>query len=859
MADIDFTAPGSKIDLTNCDREPIHIPGSIQPHGAMLICAAPDFEVTHASANAADFLGLKGDITGRLLGDVVGRKAAHDIRNAAAKSMAPATPGYLFGLSLEGRDGTVDVAAHSFEGRTFIELEPHHDDDDAYGPLELTRALTRRLADEKTVESLAAAAARMVTVMLGYDRVMVYKLLHNGAGRVIAERKRADLGSFLGQHFPASDIPAQARELYKRNWIRMISDVRYTPIPILPAVPASQPQIDMSYAQLRSVSPVHCEYLQNMGVGASMSVSIIVDGELWGLIACHHYSPKAVALPQRVGAELFGQSFSLQVEALERRARFDVAQAARARLDRIVAGLAPEDELHESLQPHLDDLAMLLPCDGAGVWINGRWLSHGVQLQPKQVVDLMALLDVEAKGDLWRTSQIDQRLPEFAVTDVAGVLAVPLSRTPRDYLIFFRSEESRFVEWAGDPDKPVGPLGDRLTPRKSFELWRQEVRGQSTPWTDADLAIGEAVQNYLRDVVLRHTEATAEERKRAEARRRLVNEELNHRVKNILALTKAIVEQSRRRATSVEELAESIHGRLRALAVSHDQITHDGGGGDLRSLFESEFAAYGGDRAGTRASLDGLPVRLTGRAYSSLAMVAHEMTTNAAKYGGLSTDEGRVAVAWSLSPQGDCVLTWVESGGPPVKPPSRSGFGSTLIAQVIPFDLDGEAEIDYPPEGAKARFVIPSRHILHTRAMSRSEKAGGARGDVDLRAKRVLLVEDQALIALDVEHSLRKLGADQVVIAPNTEAAAKRLRDIPIDIAVLDVNLGDGTSIQLAEELMQRGVPFVFATGYGDTIMIPEPLKNVPIVRKPYGEEALAAAIALAVEQVQARAAGGGS
>ena len=177
------------------------------------------------------------------------------------------------------------------------------------------------------------------------------------------------------------------------------------------------------------------------------------------------------------------------------------------------------------------------------------------------------------------------------------MLAIPISHSPRDYLLFFRSEESRFVDWGGEPVKQVGPLGDRLTPRKSFELWREEVRGQSTPWTEPDVAIADAVQNYLRDVVLRHTEATAEEKKRTEVRRKLVNEELNHRVKNILALTKSIVEQSKAGASDVKGYASAVAGRLQALAFAHDQITREGGGGDLRRLIESELAAYGGATA----------------------------------------------------------------------------------------------------------------------------------------------------------------------------------------------------------------------------------------------------------------------
>lgn len=843
--------PGfGEADLTNCDREPIHIPGSIQPHGAMLVYDPALQLVTHASANAAELLGSGGDIAGQPLEAVIGGAAAHAVRNAAAKSVGPAAPGLLFGQAVVGSKKLFDVAAHAYLGRTYLEFQQAADDADGYGPLELTRALVRRLADEKSVPKLAASAARMVQLMIGYDRVMIYKLLHNGAGRVIAEQKRADLGSFLNQHFPASDIPAQARELYKRNWIRMISDVRYTPQPVLPPLKKSEAPLDMSYSQLRSVSPVHCEYLQNMGVDASMSISIMVEGELWGLIACHHYSPKAVPLPQRIGAELFGQYFSLQVETLERRERFEVASKARARLDRIVAELPPEEELHESLSPRIGDIAHLIPCDGAALWINRAWITTGAVPPESLIKPLSHLLDTASQGEVWATNQLSKFLPEAAehVETVAGMLAIPVSHAPRDYLLFFRSEESRFVDWGGEPVKQVGPLGDRLTPRKSFDLWREEVRGQSTPWTESDSAIADAVQNYLRDVVLRHTEATSEEKRRTEVRRKLVNEELNHRVKNILALTKSIVEQSKAGATDVRGYAEAVAGRLQALAFAHDQITREGGGGDLRRLLESEMAAYGGATGGQRTNLRGPPVRLNARAYSSLALVAHELATNAAKYGSLSSAAGAVNVTWKVLANGNCELIWEERGGPIISAPTRTGFGSTLISRVVPFDLGGEAEIDFPPEGAKARFLIPARFVIVGEEAEGPDTGALPNGDMQrasLAGLRVLLVEDQVLIALDAESCLKELGAAQVVIAPTSEHAVQQIGQAKPDLAVLDVNLGDHTSAPVAEMLRSLGVPFMFATGYGDTIMVPESMKSVPVVRKPYAGSTLAEAIAL--------------
>lgn len=844
-------------DLTNCDREPIHIPGSIQPHGALMIYDRDSQTITHASANASAMLGRR-EIIGQRLEDIVGARAAHDVRNAMNKSLAPASPGLQFSVPVDGMNARFDIAVHTHMGHTYIEFEPTADMADTYGPLELTRTLSRRLTDETTTAGLAKSAARMVAMMLGYDRVMIYKMLHNGAGRVIAEQKRPDLNSFLGQHFPASDIPVQARELYKRNWIRMISDARYTPQPILPPISDADDPFDMSYAQLRSVSPVHCEYLQNMGVGASMSISILVEGDLWGLIACHHYSPMAVPLSRRVGAELFGQIFSLQVETMERRERYEAAAAARQRLDRIVTELPPEEELEDSLAPQLPEIGKLLPCDGVALWINGMWSAHRV-VTPRDVVQpLLVMLDEQTKGDVWASNILPRLIPDLDPRIVAGVLAVPISKTTGDYLLFFRSEESRFVEWAGAPEnKKVGPLGDRLTPRKSFDLWREEVKGQSMPWSVSDLAIAEAAQNYLRDIVLRHAEATAEERKRTEVRRKLVNEELDHRVKNILALAKSIVEQSRAGASAVEDYADAVGGRLQALAFAHDQMTRNQGGGELHRLVKAEAAAYGGVRGAERTTLNGPPLMLGERAYSSLALVVHELATNAAKYGALSSATGGVRVAWKLTHKGDCELAWEEHDGPAVQKPQRAGFGSKLINQVISFDLGGEADVSYPPQGLIARFIIPARHVLGSGKAPAAAEAPAPTAQeapaASLAGARVLLVEDQVLIAMDAEDYLRSHGAVQVTIAPRAEAAMRQIQAERPDVAVLDVNLGDHSSAPVADMLDGLGVPFVFATGYGDSSMAPDAMRSVPVVRKPFTEAALISAIAAALRSKTAR------
>lgn len=846
--DTDLTATPFVVDLTNCDREPIHIPGSIQPHGAMFICEAMDFVVTHHSANALAFLGLDRVVVGRPLTDLLGPEVTHDLRNAAAKGGVSQVAGILLGVSIPSVDFLVDAAVHQHKNRVFVELERSDPEGGrAHDALDLTQSLIRRIGLESDTGRIAATGAKLIRAMLGYDRVMVYRFLHNGAGHVIAEAKAPGLGSFLGQRFPASDIPYQARRLYLQNAIRTIVNAAYDPSPLEPPLTPGDAPIDMSFAQLRSVSPIHCEYLRNMGVAGTMSISIIVDGELWGLIACHHDTPKLVPLPLRIGAELFGQYFSLQIAVAERRAELVAATVARERLDGIVANLDPDRPVAGALRTHLPELAELVSTDGAALWIDGQWIGTGTVPPPDAIPALMAHVTARAHASIWKTEELRAELPDAALYEeiVAGVLAIPISATGGNYLLLLRSGEAHTVEWAGEPVKTIvsSTLGDRLTPRGSFETWREDVRGRAKPWTAADMAVAEAIRTYLRDVVLRYNEMTAEARHRDEQRRQVLNDELNHRVKNIISLVKSIALQTGVHAVSVAEYSTSLEGRLRALAFAHDQSLA-GSGGDLTTLVEAEASLhrYGGFPG--RVTVEGPPVGLDDRTFGVLALVVHEMMTNAAKYGALSVPEGRLVLRWSIDAEGGCQILWEEMDGPDVKVPERIGFGSKLIASTIEYDLRGGAQIDYAPDGLKARFTLPADCLRQHVPVAQKPAPSPMRVGV-LDGLHVLLVEDQSLIAIDTEETLRALGASRVTLAPTVAEGLEAIAVELPDCAILDFNLGKSDSASIADELLARGVPFIFATGYGDTVMIPERLRGLPVVRKPVSIAALAEMLAL--------------
>ena len=835
----------ASVDLTNCDRERVHIPGSIQPHGCLLALDAEMRGVLRHSVNAAGLLSLPaGNLNGMALVDLLGGQVAHALRNALGRSSGPSSPGMISRLAVGEVGRMFNVSAHAYKGNCIVEFEPA-DQDDGASPLEIARLGIARVRQIDSAELLLERVPRLVQALLGYDRVMIYRFAEDGSGKVVSEaRRNTGIASFLGQHFPASDIPSQARQLYLKNLIRLIGDVHASTVPIEPVLDYSGQPLDLSFAHLRSVSPIHIEYLRNMGVAASMSISIMNGGELWGLIACHHYEPRCLGMARRIAIEMFADVFSLKLEALQQRAALDSAMHARRRLDKLLLDLASHEEVATFMRGRLADFQSLLPADGVGLFMNGTWSGHGSTPPKKYVARLAKFVASVAEASVWASHELSAVFPEGAefAGEASGVLAIPLSQIPRDYLFFFRREQLQSVEWAGNPDKQyaVGRHGDRLTPRTSFAIWKQEVERQSLPWTPSDRSTAESARIQLLEIILRHSELLASERRKAEIRQKVLYEELNHRVKNILALIKSLVSQPADRARDMTDYVDSLRGRIMALAYAHDQVIRNDGGGALSELVEAELSPYrdgGGDIA-----VSGPAVRLEARALSVFALVLHEMTTNAAKYGSLSRAGGRLDVRWELEADGDCVLNWSETGGPLVRAPSRQGFGSVLMQRSIPFDLGGTSDVEYHPHGVVGRFVIPAKFVrpLSIAIPAAIQAAAPLPGQAPLLAGRtVLLVEDQLVIALDTEHMLMELGVKSVHTFATAAEALTAVVQLSPDVAVVDINLGSSSSMPVAEELRARNIPFVFATGYGDSAMIPPSLRDVTIVRKPYSVDGL--------------------
>ncbi|MGA7808932.1 HWE histidine kinase domain-containing protein [Bradyrhizobium sp.] len=837
-----------QVNLSNCDREPIHIPGSVQPFGFLLTLLS-DFTICMASENAGDFLGMEfSRLLQRPISRVFSEAAVRAIRARVDYLSGPDAVERIFGLQLQSGRPPFDLAIHFSGAYLVVEAEPSVLEPDVNSG-ELVRLMLGRLRKTRGLAELAQEAARQLKVLTGFDRVMVYRFHPDGSGEVIAEAAASGLEPFLGLHYPASDIPRQARILYQRNWLRIIADIDARPAALKSTATHSAELLDLSMSVLRSVSPIHIEYLRNMGVGASMSVSILRDGKLWGLFACHHYQPRHISFEKRTASELFGQMFSWILEGRERESDVAYETSAHQIQEKLMETAATHAHSPRAIIDFIADYRRMIACDGIAVWSDGHITLEGETPTESEVKDLVGFINRTSPGRICASAEIAKvyAAGESFRDRAAGFLAIPISRTPRDCLIFFRREVLRSVNWAGDPNKSYaeGPLGARLTPRKSFELWQETVAGQSKPWSSADLRIAESLRVTLLEVILQLSDLAARERRGAQERQELMIAELNHRVRNILSLVRGLVAQSKDNTASIEEFASVLGGRIQALARAHDQITNlNWAPVALKALVESEAGAYLGARAG-RIRLDGPDVALDPKAFATLALVVHEMMTNSAKYGALADSTGHVEVLWKLDPGSSLVIEWKESGGPPVQPPSRRGFGTTIIERSVPFDLKGDAEIRFDLLGVQAKFVIPANYVELMPSIS------GAPSRIEMKqpappriSDTALIVEDNLIIAMSAEVILLELGARHVETAASVSQALASIARTRPSFALLDINLGGESSIGIGHKLRELGVPFIFATGYGERAPIPEELAASPVIQKPYTKEVVENALA---------------
>jgi two-component system, chemotaxis family, sensor kinase Cph1 len=508
----------SDLSLTNCDREPIHISNAIQAHGVLLTFSETDLIISQVSQNSQVFLGKKpADLLGKLLSVLLQPEQIIIIRDCLNGEFESVNP-LSFVLSVNGESQTFTGIVHRTDGVVMLELEPVISPQTVsfFDFYKFVKSPIDRIQSTQNLTELSQQAVTEIRSLTGFDRVMLYRFAPDGSGHVIAENKSEDCESFLGLHYPATDIPKQAKELYRLNLLRIIPDAQYAPVLLEPTLnPITGKPLDLSLSLLRSVSPLHNEYLANMGVRASMSISILRDRQLWGLIACHHLSPKQIAYEIRTICEFLGQVISLELGSKADAEDCEYKLNLQTVHGKFVNTMTNCKTLSDGLIQHPQDAIDLLGAEGFIFVERSQITSFGRTPPETAIAGLVTWIDVQIGEDvIYSTTTLVTDYPEFLpYKDVAsGLLALRVSRSQPTYLLWFKPEVIQTIDWGGKQQQPsdFDPDGSRrITPRKSFELWKETVQLKSLPWKPYEIDVALELRSRIVGIVLQKADELA--------------------------------------------------------------------------------------------------------------------------------------------------------------------------------------------------------------------------------------------------------------------------------------------------------------------------------------------------------------
>ena len=705
------------IDLTACDLEPIHMPGSVQPHGRLLIVDQASQRVVAGAGDLEDLFG--GDWLDADIGALLWPDGAPPSGGISA-GPGGAVPAGVF----EAGTRRFDITLHRTTDTMIVELEEAGSDPISGGSmlawLDAVATTFERTSDLTALCDRAASAFRTLT---GFDRVMIYRFLDDDAGRVIAEDSDPTIGSFLHHHFPATDIPRQARALYVRNRARAIPDVGYTPQPIRPA---SYRDTDLSDVGIRSVSPIHIRYLENMAVGASASISIVKDGVLWGLIACHHNAPKLMPRDVRLVATTLASALARQIRAKEEALSYRARLRLRTASDAILPRMTEMADTREGVRLFHDELRTMMASDGL-VYARGNAIDcYGHCPDHADLLDLVGWLRSRRIVEPFATEALGEHYPDAAavVPVASGMLALPLLEEGA-MLVWLRAEQVEEVEWAGNPHSATGGGGGDapLTPRASFDSWVETVRGRARRWTleeiEASHRLGRAIQDTERSRRIRdlndRLQRTIEDKDALLAQKDVLMKEVDHRIQNSLQLVSAFLSMQARAAGPGDvaaSLAEA-QSRLSAVALVHrrlyrdDQIESVDLARYLGELVDDLRQSLGGEWA-RRMRVDLAPVLIPTDRAVSVGLVLTELVINATKY-AYDGDAGPIEIILEqhrnrfrliVADEGRGIAAGADTGK------SGGGFGSRMMDAVVQ-RIQGEIDHADNRPGTRAILTAP--------------------------------------------------------------------------------------------------------------------------------------------------------
>jgi len=509
---VNETVTATNVDLTNCDREQIEIPGSIQPHGILLSLQEPDLKIVQLSRNVENLLGfLPDELLGKPLDYLLNSEQIEAVRQGLSGNFESLNP---IPLSVQSRPQAqlFDGIVHYYQGLVILELEPpSHQDDEGFPYFyRLTKRTITLFQQAQTLPELCSIIVGEIRQLTGFDRVMIYKFNEDDSGHVIAEDKLEELEPYLGLHYPATDIPLPARKLYKLNYLRLIPDVNYQSVALIPENnPLTQKPLDLSFSVLRSVSPIHMEYLKNMGVKAAMSISLLKENKLWGLVACHHESSaKYVPYEIRTACEFLGQVMSLQIISKEQNDNLDYKIYLKNIQSQITSSLSSSDDLLNVLLNLEDKLLQLVNATGVAIYLEGDLKCRGQTPNEDEIKNLIDRIKLQIHGSIYHTDSLPKVYPSALnfKDRASGLLVLEITKLQANYILWFRPEVIQSVNWAGNPDKPTQIEADgslTVFPRKSFNKWQETVRLKSLPWQDCEIENAQELKSSIINFVLR--------------------------------------------------------------------------------------------------------------------------------------------------------------------------------------------------------------------------------------------------------------------------------------------------------------------------------------------------------------------
>jgi chemotaxis family two-component system sensor kinase Cph1 len=502
------------VNLTNCEQEPIHIPGSIQPHG-FLLGLTDDFVIDFCSANCESYTALThNDLLGKSFGEIFGDDAVKPLKEYIEKGQLLSSS--LLSLTLAGSEFLCTV--HKSNSIYILEAESVNANNQKVSDVyDQTSQFLLYMHDTHTLKELCELVANGTREITGYDRVMIYRFDKDYNGEVFAESVGEGLEPFLGLHYPHTDIPPQARELYMQNLLRLIADVNYTPVPIYTIDDSANKNLDLSHSILRSTSPIHVQYLHNMGVGATLTISLIYKKKLWGLIACHHYSPKNLTPDIRLAAQLQGHFITSQIDLRQSTEEYEISRKTNEELKKLNNFSLTGKDIGK-----FNDLVktegILELCNAAGVAIvfNGAIYKNGIAPTDDEIQDMANWLAAYTHNDTFYTDKLVQFLPNKPdmCGQTSGLIYHSLDMESNNCIMWFRPETKTEVNWAGDPNKAIIKDQNGLSPRNSFKLWKETVSCTSKPWLQPEIATAATYASSLQRQINLLTVSQEEEKHR---------------------------------------------------------------------------------------------------------------------------------------------------------------------------------------------------------------------------------------------------------------------------------------------------------------------------------------------------------